>query len=323
MGACGLKKEVKLTGKTMGTTYHVTVVGSYFKNLSDLKEGIDKRLEQINQSMSTYRKDSEISRFNAIQDSNADFHPSTDFMAVLGVARDVHRLTKGAWDGTVDPLVNLWGFGRKGRFDRVPPQSEIDEHLANVDFGVIEFREDGTLRKQNQALTLDLASIAKGYGVDCIADFLRGEEFENFLVEIGGEVYASGIRKDGKKWRVGINRPSREAGFDEVYRVVAIRDRGFATSGDYRNFFEFDGQYYSHIIDPRTGWPVHNGVVSVTVIASTCTFADGLATALMVMGTEAGLELVEKLNQVESLIVVRGPDGTLHDHPSSGFKLAH
>lgn len=319
VAACGLKKEVKIEGKTMGTTYHITVVASQFKNLDGLRAKIDKRLDEINQSMSTYSKVSEISRFNAIEDTDERFLASQDFMAVLLVARDIHQMTGGAWDGTVDPLVTLWGFGRKGRFDRVPPQAEIEANLAHVGFDAIRFLSDGAIQKTNGTLTLDLASIAKGFGVDQIATILREEELEHFLVEIGGEVYASGLRKDGKMWRVGINRPSKEAAFDEVYRVVSLRDQGFATSGDYRNFFEFEGRHYAHIIDPRTGWPVQNGVVSATVMSPTCTQADGLATALMVMGPAAGIPLVEKQEKVECLLVVRKPDGSLENHPSSGF----
>jgi thiamine biosynthesis lipoprotein len=192
-----------------------------------------------------------------------------------------------------------------------------------VGFDRIRLDPSGTISKTDPAVTLDLASIAKGYGVDAIARLLGDEGFDHFLVEIGGEVYARGRRKDGKPWRVGINRPDRQAAFNDVYQAVPLTDRAMATSGDYRIFFQVDGQSYSHILDPRTGRPVTNGVVSATVVADNCTVADGLATALMVMGPEKGVALVNRLPSVACLIVVRQADGTLTDHPSSGFVINH
>ena len=169
-------------------------------------------------------------------------------------------------------------------------------------------------------MTLDLSSIAKGYGVDQVAELVRREGFTDFIVEIGGEVRAGGTRRDGRPWRVGINRPRADALPDELYRVAFLRDEAFATSGDYRNFFARDGVRYSHVLDPRTGRPVTNRVVSVSIRAPDCTLADGLATAVMVMGAEAGLALVERLDGVEGLVVVETPEGGLQDHPSTGFR---
>jgi thiamine biosynthesis lipoprotein len=156
--------------------------------------------------------------------------------------------------------------------------------------------------------------------VEAVAEVIRRYGFRDFLVEIGGEVYGAGSRRDGRPWRVGINRPRVEAAPDEIYRVAPLRDAAFATSGDYRSFFVRDGVRYSHVLDPRTGRPVTNGVVSVSVLAPDCTLADGLATAVMVMGAEAGLALVERLPGVEAVVVVETTDGRLEDHPSSGFR---
>jgi thiamine biosynthesis lipoprotein len=169
-------------------------------------------------------------------------------------------------------------------------------------------------------VTLDLSSIAKGYGVDQVAAVVRRAGFADFIVEIGGEVYAAGSRRGGGPWRVGINRPRSDASPDEVYRVAPLRDAAFATSGGYRNFFARDGVRYSHILDPRTGRPVANGVVSVSVRAPTCTLADGLATAVIVMGLESGIALLERLPDVEGLVVVETREGRLEDHPTSGFR---
>lgn len=303
----------------MGTTYHVKVVTGLFTSGPDLQQQIDNRLAAINKSMSTYDPGSEISRFNAIESTSASFSPSDDFLNVLQVAGKLYRLTDGAWDGTLDPLVNLWGFGRKGEVNHIPDDGEIRQTLAHVGFDRIRLDPSGTMTKKDPAVTLDLASIAKGYGVDEIARLLGSKGFSNFLVEIGGEVYARGRRKDGMPWRVGINRPDKTAAFIDVYKAVPLTDRAMATSGDYRIFFQIDDQSYSHILDPRTGRPVSNGVVSATVVAANCTVADGLATALMVMGPEKGVALVNRLASVACLIVVRQPDGTLTDHPSVGF----
>jgi thiamine biosynthesis lipoprotein len=168
-------------------------------------------------------------------------------------------------------------------------------------------------------VTLDLNSIAKGFAVDRISGLLAAGGHKNYLVEIGGEIYAAGVRADGKNWRVGINRPQPDAAIDEVYKAVSLANRAFATSGDYRNFFEIDGVRYSHVIDPRTGYPVSNGVVSVSIIADNCTLADGLATAVMVMGPEKGIQLVNQLNNVECLIIVETPASRLLDFYSPGF----
>ena len=316
---CDAKREHLIQGRTMGTTYHIKVIIENLKSISGLKEKIETRLKEINRSMSTYQKDSEISRFNNYNQIDKEFYISHDFYQVMKVAQRIHRLSEGAWDGTVNPLVDLWGFGRSDRFDTIPSEEEITALLQHIGFGNIEIREPGFLVKKRADVSLDLSSIAKGYGVDQIAEIIRKEGFENYLVEIGGEVFASGYRQDGKLWRIGINRPNPDAAFDDVYKVVNLYNRAFATSGDYRNFFVVDGIRYSHIIDPRTGYPVSNGVVSVTIIAAGCTFADGLATAIMVMGVEKGLDLINRLDAVEGLVVVEKKDGGLVAFYSSGF----
>jgi thiamine biosynthesis lipoprotein len=191
--------------------------------------------------------------------------------------------------------------------------------MQNIGFDRIRIAEPNFLVKNLAAVTLDLNSIAKGFAVDRVSELLVAGGYKNYLVEIGGEIYAAGVRADGKNWRVGINRPQKDAAFNEVYKAVSIDNRAFATSGDYRNFFEIDGVRYSHVIDPRTGYPVSNSVVSVSIIAGNCTLADGLATAIMVMGPKKGIQLVNQLNNVECFIVVEKPDGRLLDFYSSGF----
>jgi thiamine biosynthesis lipoprotein len=314
------QQEYLIAGRTMGTRYNIKVVAPNAQKLPLLKQRIEQRLEQINQSMSTYRPDSEISRFNAMRASGKPFAVSNDFLQVMQAGRYVHRLSQGAWDGTVQPLVTLWGFGKGGPIDRLPTAQAINQAKHLVDFSAIEILPDGHLKKHRAGVTVDLASIAKGYGVDQVAAQVAGTGFTQYLVEIGGEVYAAGRRAGGKPWRIGINRPRKDGPADAVYRVVALQDQAMATSGDYRNFIEIDGNSYSHIIDPRTGRPVANGVVSASVIASGCTLADGLATGLMVMGPQSGLALLNRLDGVEGLIIVRKSDGTLVNHWSSGLE---
>jgi len=320
LAGCSARKETIFSGQTMGTTYSVRVVGGYFQNTGGLQEKIDRRLKAINQSMSTYIADSEISKFNGFKKADTRFEVSDDFLQVMRVAANIYRLSDGAWDGTVDPLINLWGFGRKDGGGTIPDDHKVSKLLKNVGFDYIKILDDRFLLKTNPSVTLDLGSIAKGFGVDQIAALIRAEGFKDFLVEIGGEVYAAGFRKDGRPWRVGVNRPQKDAPFNQVYKVVPLTDKAMATSGDYRSFFEINGKRYSHVIDPRTGHPVANGVVSASVIADDCTFADGLATAIMVMGYAEGLALVNKLDGVECLVVVRQADRTLQDYHSGGFK---
>ena len=303
----------------MGTTYHIKVVTDVAGSVNGLKEKIDRRLVEINQVFSTYLKDSEISRFNALKQAGEKFAVSADFMQVMRVADRIYRLSEGAWDGTVNPLVDLWSFGPTRRQPQKPPAAEIKALLQKIGFDRIRIVEPNFLVKILATVTLDLNSIAKGFAVDRVSELVAANGFTNYLVEIGGEGYAAGVRADGKNWRGGINRPQKDADINEVYKAISIANRAFATSGDYRNFFEIDGVRYSHVIDPRSGHPVSNGVVSVSIIADNCTLADGLATAIMVMGPEKGLQLANRLDGVECVIVVEKSDGRLVDFYSAGL----
>ncbi len=317
-GFSGLK-EHRLAGRTMGTVYHVKIIAPTSAGMDVVQKKIDHLLEQLNQSMSTYRNDSEISRFNKLTATGKPFAVSSDFLKVMMAADAIHDLTKGAWDGTVHPLVNLWGFGQSQPIKKVPAQADISKALENVGFNHIEVSAQGYLKKRRKLVTINLASIAKGYGVDMVAALISELGYRNFLVEIGGEVFASGRRGDGHQWKVGINRPDKDAAATDVYKALVLENRAMATSGDYRNYVKIQGRDYSHIIDPRNGYPVSNGVVSASVIAPNCTLADGLATALMIMGPTEGVQLLNDLEKVEGLIVVRRPDGTFEDYFSKGM----
>ncbi len=318
---CGVK-EVLISGETMGTTYHIKVISGYFKNISGLKRQIFQRLEEINSSMSTYIKKSEISRFNAISNTKEKYYISEDFYNVMVIAEKLHKLTDGAWDGTLKPIITLWGFGSTKRKKNIPGEYEIEEHLKNIGFDLIEISRKRYIRKKKPSISLNLNSIAKGYAVDQLATLIRKHQISDFLVEIGGEVFASGSRKDTENWRVGINLPLKDAPYDSVYKIVALQDRALATSGDYRDYFVINDKLYSHVFDPRTGYPVAHGITSVSILADTCAFADGLATAAMVLGRVKSLELVNRLDRVECLIVCKGKNGTLTDYYSTGFRLA-
>lgn len=314
---CG-RQELLISGRTMGTTYHIKVIGGAFTRAGGLQKAIDARLQAVNDSMSIYLADSEISRFNRRAETGSPVAASSDLRTVLKTAREIYDLSGGAWDGTLKPVVDLWGFGSSGTRRQVPEADAIARSLARVGFDRLVVSEAG-LDKKVPDLSLDLGSIAKGYGVDAVSALLRKRGFTDFLVEIGGEVLASGTRIDGKHWRLGINTPLKDTAYTEVYKVLFLKDRALATSGDYRNFFEIEGERFAHVIDPRTGYPVTNGVVSASVVADTCTLADGLATAVMVMGAPAGIALIDRLEGVEGLVVVRSAEGRLIDFASRGF----
>lgn len=309
-------REYVFTGKTMGTYYRIKLVSS--KNLKKplWQKKIDIRLKEVNERLSMYQKTSELSRFNMTQ-ANSPFRVSRDFYRVLVQCQELYTLTDGAWDGTVKPLVDLWGFGTKHRNKTLPSQADIQNALSRTGFNKL-LLDDQNLTKTASGITLDLGSIAKGYGVDEIARLIAESGVENYLVEIGGELVGSGKNKRGKTWTVGISKPKKGSVNPGLYKAVILENKAIATSGNYRNFFEKDGRLYSHIIHPKTGHPVDNMVVSATVIAPNCTRADGLATALMVMDTDKALDLVNSLEHTESLIL-KQEGQALRAFRSNGF----
>ncbi|MGD9971800.1 MAG: FAD:protein FMN transferase [Desulfatirhabdiaceae bacterium] len=318
LAGCDFSAEMKLSGKTMGTTWQATIMADPWTRKSAIREIIETELAAVNQSMSVHIPDSEISRFNSHNAIHEPFEISERFQDVIRVSRTVFEVTDGAWDGTIFPLIRLWGFNT-GTPVHIPDPSDIEALLKDVGFRHLRFPDARHIQKTRIPLMLDLSSIAKGYGVDRVAAVLRSRNIHRFLIEIGGEVYAAGEKKNGQSWRVGINMPDKHSSLSQIYAVVEMRDRAMATSGDYRNYIEIDGQQFSHVFDPRTGYPVSNGVVSVSVTADTCTLADGLATGLMVMGPEEGMDRIRRMNGVECLMVVRKTDGRLTQFVSDGF----
>ncbi len=307
----------EISGKTMGTFYHVKISHPDKIDRGLLKNKIDTRLQAVNESMSMYLKTSEISIFNRSQETRP-MTISDGFALVLDQAQTLYGLTGGAWDGTVKPLVDLWGFGTKNPTGKAPDKGTIRQALEKTGFDKIILSEK-TLAKNSPEVTLDLGSIAKGYGVDQVADLLMENQFKNILVEIGGEVVGMGEKKPGRPWNVGIATPDKQITKQTVYQAISLRNQALATSGDYQNFLVMDKKAYSHIIDPSTGYPVDNGVVSASVLADTCTFADGLATALMVMGPQKGIDLVNRMAGTECFIIVQEKNGAFTNWYSEGF----
>jgi len=299
---CNYQRECIISGRTMGTSYHIKYNAGLFFDHQNLKKCITNTLREINQSMSTYDSESEISVFNKMKDVTKPLPISDQFFQVMKQAQHLYTITQGAWDGTVKPIVNLWGFGHTTHQLQKPDETQIEQCLKQVGFHNIIIH-DHKLQKKIPDLNLNLASIAKGFGVDQLAIVLENFGIKSYLVEIGGEVFAKGKKIDAAPWRVGINRPQIDANINDVYFAISLQDKAIATSGDYRNYFIDGKTRYSHVIDPKTGRPVSNGVVSVSVISDQCTFADGLATALMVMGPKAGIALVNEISDTECLMI--------------------
>lgn len=302
LAGCERPEPVEIAGKTMGTTYSVKVVAEDV-DTGGLTEAIETELARVNALMSTYIPDSEISRFNQAP-VDEWFPVSPDTIEILRLSRKIHDWSDGRFDVTVGPLVNLWGFGPTPMERRVPGPSEIEMARANVGFDLIEIG-DGQLRK-SAPVYLDLSAIAKGYGVDRLAAVVEAHGYRDYLVDIGGELRGAGANAQGVAWRIAIERP--DATRRLPFRTVDVDDMAMATSGDYRNFFEVDGKRYSHTIDPVTGAPITHALASVTVLAPTCAEADGLATAINVLGPEAGLALAREQN-VAAFVIIKTERG--------------
>lgn len=281
----------KLSGPTMGTVWHVSYipVGSA-PDAEILQAGIEAQLEQVNASMSTYRPDAEIMRFNAAA-TGEWFTASPAFFHVLTTALQIGQLSEGAYDVTIGPLVDLWGFGPGGLVAEPPTAQAIAKVMAGVGQSNIELDEArlGVLKKS--ALSLDFSSLAKGFAVDKVSEWLHAEGIERFMVEVGGEMRLSGLSGRGDPWRIAIEHP--ESTERSMAAIVRLSDIALATSGDYRNYFEANGRRYSHSIDPRTGYPVAHDLVSVTVVHPSCMIADAWATALTVLGAERAMAVAQ------------------------------
>jgi thiamine biosynthesis lipoprotein len=312
----GTGRELELTtvsGSTMGTYFRLTIPGAR-EGAAALEAEAAAIVGRVDRLMSTYRADSEVSRFNRSL-SSSPVRVSKQTGTVIDEAVRVGALTGGAFDVTIGPLVELWGFGAAGRPASVPQAALVDEAAKRVGIDALK-AGPGAVWKTRSDLAVDLSGIAKGYAVDRLAAMLDAREVPAYLVDIGGELRAKGCRPDGRPWRVGIERPV--PGRRAVHRVLRLEDCAVATSGGYRNFFVSGGQHYVHMIDPRTAQPVTHSLASVTVIDRRAMKADALSTALMVMGPDEGLRFAERAGV--AAYFVAWVDGRLVDRFTSAFE---
>lgn len=323
--ACNKSAEqITLQGKTMGTTYTVKYIDdgkiANLPTAEQVKKQLDDVLKVVNDEMSTYQLDSQISRFNKLREVNTPFEISPDFATVVAEAIRLNKITEGALDVTVGPLVNLWGFGPDRRLDKQPSAAQINQRAAfvGIDKLALNIEHKPTLTKSVPNLYLDLSSIAKGFGVDKIADQLEMLGLENYLVEVGGELRGKGKNLQGLNWQIAIEKPNFEQG-QAVQITVPLHNLGMATSGNYRNYFEDEqGNRLSHIIDPKALKPVNHKLASITVLAPTSMTADGLSTGLFVLGAEKALEVAER-EKLAIFLIIKNGDG-FETQMSSQFK---
>lgn len=297
---------ITLQGQTMGTGYTIKVYTAQAVEQDALHASIKARLETIDALMSSYRDDSALMRFNHNQ--STDWQPAPiELVELTAQSQTISEHSLGHFDITVAPLVNLWGFGNTDSAAAVPPDSVIEETLAYTGYQKLSVRTDPpALRKQHGRLQIDLSAIAKGWGVDQLAQLLADQGIEHYLVDIGGELRASGNKPDGSPWRIAIERPLRNG--REMQHVVALHDHAMATSGDYRNYFQQDGHYFSHMLDPQSGRPVRHQLASVSVLAAQCATADAWATALMALGEKKGPAIAEQLG-LKAFFIIRTEKG--------------
>lgn len=313
------KPYTKINGKIMGTTYHITYANA--DNIL-LQPTIDSLLNAINHQVSTYDSTSTISQFNQSKNElKLDNHQDYHFISNLTEARKIYEKTTGAFDPTVMPLVNYWGFG----YTPKRPVTNIDSAfiqniLPKIGFDNILWKEEGNdffIKKTMDGVELDFSAIAKGYAVDEVGLFFENRGIKDYLVEIGGEVRGYGKNPRGENWLVGIEKPDLTAGFAAY---VHLQNCGMATSGDYRNFHEVGTVKYAHTINPATGFPEGSTLLSASVIADDCMTADALATAFMVMGAKKAFQIANQLKSVETYLIYNDANGQYQIQHTKGFE---
>ena len=304
------KPEVYITnnGFIFGTKYEIK-----YKTTDDVHSEIREVLEQVDNALSMFNKNSIISAFN----NNIDTTANEMFSEVFNLAMDISQKTDGAFDITVAPLVNAWGFGFKEGV--LPDSSTVKEILKNVGYQSVALI-DNKVVKQNKNTMLDCSAIAKGYGCDVVANLLDSKNITNYMIEIGGEVVTKGKNSKGTDWKISISKPTENTATNQNghQAIISITDKGMATSGNYRNFRIENGKKYAHTIDPRTGFPVQHSLLSATVIADNCAKADAYATAFMVVGLEKASELC-KADNIEAFFIYANEKGELQTLATEGF----
>lgn len=318
--------ETVLSGETMGTTYSVKYINQPGEANSarteksahteeEVAANVARLLTHLDKLLSTYQQESELNQLNRAE-VGVDVPVSSILWQVLLIADQTYRDSNGAFDPSVGPLVDLWGFGPTAAPDNVPPDAVIESLLIDTGFKHLDFEPNKQAVVKRSDIRLDLSAVAKGYAADRVAELLFDMGLQRFMVEVGGELRLAGTNGRNQPWRIAIEVPELLRG--GVQEVVVATDVGVATSGDYRNYFERDGVRYSHTIDPRTGRPIRHNLASATVIAGSAARADALATAFMVLGTEQSLALANR-NEIAVYLISRGPDGW-HTSLSKSFE---
>ena len=310
--------QKSVSGQTMGTYYNVIV---FDVDEIELKKQIDSLLVAFNKLYSTYDKNSWISNFNQNDSLEAN---APGFDKLWEVSEEVHRLSDGGFDPTVMPLIRIWGFGPDDK--KAPDSTAVEEAKQWVGLEKI-VRKNGWLIKENKNVELDFSAVAKGFGVDVLSEFLSDQGFQNHFVEIGGEVRTKGVNQvTGKEWSLGIVKPEMEMTNISYYGILKASNRAVATSGNYFNYYKVGDRIYSHTIDPHTGYPEMKDILSATIIADNCAFADAAATACMVMGHKKAIEMIEKSENMEGVIIFTNAENRMEAFVSTGisekFKLA-
>ena len=300
-------------GRALGTSYNIRFVG-LSSDAQSLQNGVEAVLDDINQSMSTYVEDSELNRLNNVPD-NSWVSVSEPLVSVIALAQAISAKSDGAFDVTVGPLVDLWGFGPEARLEKVPEPQVLQAVFADIGYQGLEVDPKQSRVRKLLPRQIDLSAIAKGYAVDAIAEYLDSEQISAYLVEVGGEMRLKGFKPDNQLWRIAIETP--ESGARGVYKILPLTDIALATSGDYRNYFEVEGVRYSHTLNPGTGYPITHSLASVTVLSKTAAEADGWATALNVLGTQPALSLAEREN-LAVFLIEKGQEGFI-EYSSSAF----
>lgn len=297
-------------GLVFGTMYKIT-----YQSKENLREAIEEELRKVDFALSPFNKASVITRIN----ENTDLTPDSLFTEVFVLAQEVSAATGGAFDITVAPLVNAWGFGFKTGMN--VDEATLDSLRSLVGIGKVRLQE-GAIVKDDSRMMLDCSSIAKGYGVDCVARLLDRKGVRNYMVDIGGEVVVKGCNPRQESWRIGINKPVDDslAVHNELETVLEISNVGVATSGNYRNFYYKDGKKYAHTIDPRTGYPVQHNILSSTVVADDCATADAYATAFMVLGLDSAKAVCASHPELEAYFIYTLPDGKSDVYFTPGMK---
>lgn len=313
---CGSAQNTvyELSGQTMGTTFRVSYASPAGEIIS--QESVDALLQDINASMSTYIDGSLISRLNESRDTTQSHTLDEHFVRVFNESARVHEATGGRFNPALGPLIRAWGFGKDD--PRLLDASEVEQLLPATRLNSFNLLAEQTLKKSYPESELDFGGIAKGYAVDEVGRLLERSGVQDYLIEIGGEVRARGAHPEKRPWRIGIEKPLEA--FRDFEAIVSLNDRSMATSGNYRNFYWLDGQKIVHTMNPETGYPETNSLLSVTVATDDCMTADAYATAFMVMGLEAAIAFVEQQDELDVMLIYGSDAAPFETYLTPGFE---